>query len=256
MTIRLVACDLDGTLIGPDLTFSPRLLDAVRRVRERGIVVTIATGRGFPSTRIFARRLEVDAPLICYQGAQIVASDGCVLYQAPLSRALLPEVVDFAAARACELSVYCKDRVYQTTQYYERDFYDRWFGLPMQHVNALPDDLPGAPVKFIVIAPDQEDADRLEDELRVLAWFVEGLARGVSKGDALARLARWLGVVREQVMALGDSGNDAAMVEWAGVGVAMGNAVSATLAAADVIAPTFEEDGAAWAIERYVLAER
>jgi hydroxymethylpyrimidine pyrophosphatase-like HAD family hydrolase len=89
--------------------------------------------------------------------------------------------------------------------------------------------------------------------MRSHRWFVEGLAAGVSKGAAAERLAARLGVAREQVMALGDGGNDLAMVEWAGLGVAMGNAAPAVRAAADVVAPTQAEDGAAWAIERYAL---
>ena len=84
-------------------------------------------------------------------------------------------------------------------------------------------------------------------------WFVEGLAASVSKGTAAARLADRLGVAREEVMALGDGGNDLAMVEWAGLGVAMGNAAPAVRAAADVIAPSQAEDGAAWAIEQLAL---
>ena len=84
-------------------------------------------------------------------------------------------------------------------------------------------------------------------------WFVEGLDASVSKGAAAERLAARLGVARDEVMALGDGGNDLALVEWAGLGVATGNASPAVQAVADVIAPTQAEDGAAWAIEHYAL---
>ncbi len=89
--------------------------------------------------------------------------------------------------------------------------------------------------------------------MRSHAWFVEGLGAGVSKGDAASRLAAELGIDRAHVMAIGDSGNDAALVEWAGRGVAMGNASPDVKAVAEVVAPTQAEDGAAWAIERYAL---
>lgn len=264
MTIKLIACDLDGTLIGPDLRFSPRLLGAVRQAQAQGITVTIATGRGFPSASAFARQLEIRAPLICYQGAQIKSAAGEVLYQSTLPRACLPEAVAFTRERSRELSVYCEDRIYQATRLRDQEFYDRWFGLPVHIANCLPDDLPGEAVKFIVTADSAEDGDRLEDELRALSagrfqvvrshpWFVEGLAQGVSKGEALSSLARRLGVARQETMALGDSGNDRAMIEWAGLGVAIGNASADVKAAADLVAPPQDEDGAAWAIERYAL---
>jgi Cof subfamily protein (haloacid dehalogenase superfamily) len=269
MDIRLIACDLDGTLMGPELVFTPRVRDAICRACARGITVTLATGRGYPSTRGYACQLGIDAPLICYQGAQIRDPDGGTLYQTPLPRTHLPEVIAFCRERGCELALYCDDEIYQTTRMYDPDYYDRWFGLPMHFVEGearLLDALPSAPIKFIVIAANEAEADRVEPDLVALlsgrlqvmrshAWFIEGLAQGVSKGDALSRLARRLGVVREQTMALGDSDNDAALVAWAGLGVAVGNASPAVRAAADVFAPPQDEDGAAWAIERFALGE-
>jgi len=265
-TIRLIACDLDGTLMGEDLEFSPRLLRAIRRAQNRGITVTIATGRGFPTTRQFAQRLSIMAPVICYQGAQVRLHDGAPLYQVDLPRAYLPEVVAFCRDRRRELTVYCDDQIYQATQAYDPSYYDRWFSLPRHLVGDLLNALPGEPVKFLTIAASREDGDRLEEDVRALAahrfqvvrshaWFVEGLASGVSKGNGLSRLAQHLGIRREEVMALGDSGNDASMVDWAGLGVAVGNASADVKAVAGVIAPPLAEDGAAWAIERYALGE-
>lgn len=264
MHIKLIACDLDGTLVGEDLALSPRLVEAVQRAQMRGVTVTIATGRGFPSAQGFARQLGLVAPLICYQGAQIKTPGGETLHETTLPRACLPEVIAFCRDRRRELAVYCNDEIYLTTRSHDQDYYDRWFGLPTHRVDDLLSALPGDPVKFIAIAPTQAQGDRLEREMRALvadrlqivrshAWFVEGLARGVTKGESVARVAQHLGIARREVMAIGDSGNDASMVEWAGLGVAMGNASADVKALADVIAPPLAEGGAAWAFERYVL---
>jgi Cof subfamily protein (haloacid dehalogenase superfamily) len=264
--IKLVACDLDGTLMGPDLSFSSRLLETIRQARKRGLTVTVATGRGYPSTRHFAAQLGIRAPVICYQGAQIRGRGGTVLHESTLPRKYLPEVITFCREENRELTVYYRDEIYQATWLYDQAYYDRWFGLPIHVVDDLMAAIPGEPVKFIAIGPTEETADVLERDLKSLAagrfqvvrshaWFVEGLGSGTSKGDGLARLAQRLGVAREQVMALGDSGNDASMVAWAGWGVAMGNASPEVKAVAEVIAPSLEEDGAAWAIARYALGE-
>jgi Cof subfamily protein (haloacid dehalogenase superfamily) len=264
MTIKLIACDLDGTLIGPDFCFSPRLLRAMQRARERGITVSIATGRGYPSMVHYARRLGVTAPVICYQGAQINTMQGETLYEMGFPRKYLPDVIAFCEEGGWELTVYCDDEIYQTTRLYDRAFYDRWFGLPTHHVDDLSAALPGEPIKLLITAPTKASADSLEPQLQDLSagrfqvirshdWFVEGLASGVSKGDALARLAARLRVAREEVMALGDSDNDASMIAWAGLGIAMGNASPGLKSVATEIAPTQAEDGAAWAIERHAL---
>jgi Cof subfamily protein (haloacid dehalogenase superfamily) len=226
--------------------------------------VTIATGRGFPSTRQFAQRLGIAVPLICYQGAQIRDLDGAVLHQATLPLQCLQPVIDLCRTGGWELTAYHDDRIYQTTRLYDQAYYDRWFGLPIRQVDDLLAALPGDPIKFIAIAPTRQAADQLEVALRRLAgpellimrshaYFVEGIAAHASKGDGVARLARRLGIDREQVMAIGDSGNDASMVEWAGLGIAMGNASAEVVALASAIAPSQAEDGAAWAIERYAL---
>jgi hypothetical protein len=120
------------------------------------------------------------------------------------------------------------------------------------------------PVKFLFIA-EPIQADRIEaamrrrfegqmEIVRSHANFVEGNPLGVSKGDALCRLAHHLGIPQERVMAIGDQGNDVAMIAWAGVGVAMGNASPAATAVADWIAPPLSEDGAAVAIEHFILS--
>jgi Cof subfamily protein (haloacid dehalogenase superfamily) len=264
MNIKLIVCDLDGTLLGQDLALSPRLCEAVRRAQAQGIQATIATGRAYPSALRFSRQLGLTAPLICSQGAQIRAPGGAVLHESTLPRPFLPEVIALCQDRGWELAVYAGDEIYQATQLYGDDYYERWFGLPLHRVDDLLVALPADPIKCIAIAPDQTTGDRIERELCALAagrfqvmrshaWFVEGLARGVSKGDAVARVAAQLGIRCEEVMAVGDSGNDRAMVEWAGLGVAMGNASPDVKAVADIVAPSLAEDGAAWAIERYAL---
>ncbi|MBN1640239.1 MAG: HAD family phosphatase [Anaerolineae bacterium] len=263
MPIKLIVSDLDGTLVDANLTISLRLRQAIDRARRAGVTVTIATGRGYPTTRRFAAQLGIDAPLICYQGAEIVLPDGTLLYRRAMPREHLRTAIALCESAGWEISVYHDDQIYVATMQRDQAFYDRWFSLPVHQVADLMAALPSDPIKFIIAAADQDQADQIEHALRTRAagqfqvmrshaWFVEGLAAEVSKGNAVAQLARRMGLHRDEVMALGDSGNDRSMVEWAGIGVAMGNASPDVKAAADVIAPPQEMDGAAWAIERYI----
>jgi len=263
--IRLLALDLDGTLMGDDLIISPRVRRAIAAAQESGVVVTLATGRMFDATLAFARELGITAPLLCYQGALIRSPDSDVpLYRAAMEPALVREVLEWQTRRGWHVVLYADDDVFVAERRYPESFYRALLGERLVWVGDLfPVLEQHEPVKFLVVAEPPE-AGRIETELRQCfdgrmevvrshAMFVEGNPLGVSKGEALRRLADHLDVPRTQVMAVGDQGNDVAMIAWAGVGVAMGNGSPATKAVADWIAPPLAEDGAAVAIERFVL---
>ncbi|MHB1293358.1 MAG: Cof-type HAD-IIB family hydrolase [Anaerolineae bacterium] len=264
MTYQLLAMDLDGTLLHENLTMSPRVRASLALALERGVRLVLASGRGFPSIRRWAQELGITSPIISYQGA--VVTDPRTrrrLLNATFPLALVQEVNDFCRARHLSLTMYADDQIYLEEKQHSDAFFDLWFDLPYHIVPDLPAALPCDPTKFIIVG-EEEQIDRLRPEVdarfgdrlqivRSHRWFLEGMGLGVTKGSALAWLARRLGVAREQTMAIGDSGNDSAMLAWAGLGVAMGNASCEAKAAADVVVGSIHEDGAAEAIERYCL---
>jgi Cof subfamily protein (haloacid dehalogenase superfamily) len=265
---RLVACDLDGTLIGDDATLPSQVRQALEALQTRGIYVTIATGRGFLETLPFARSLKITIPIICYQGGLIkhpVTNE--LLFRATMERALVLDVAKLARAHDWHLVIYIDDTVLVQEFRHPRRFYQDLVGLNIQCVDDLAQaihDTKSDPAKFLFVA-DEAESDlihseletRLGEQLQIVrshALFVEGNPLGVNKGDALRRLSAYLNVTQAQVMAIGDQGNDAPMLEWAGLGVAMGNASPETQAAADWLAPPLSENGAVVAIERFLLS--
>jgi hydroxymethylpyrimidine pyrophosphatase-like HAD family hydrolase len=131
-------------------------------------------------------------------------------------------------------------------------------------VDDLLHDLPAVPHKFIVTLNYPQERARVVAEMQAAfngrisvipshAYLVEGLPAGVNKGDGLAWLADYYHLSATQVMAVGDNDNDVPMLQWAGVGVAVGNASPLARTAADWIAPPVSEDGAAAAIDKYIL---
>jgi len=264
--IRLLALDLDGTLMDDDMVIkSPRVRQAVAAAQERGVVVTLATGRMFDFVLPFAQDLGITAPLICCQGGLIQPPDSdAPLYRATMEPALMREVLEWQAQRGWHFVLYADDDVFLDERRYPDTFYYDMLGERLVWVDDLFSVLERRkPVKFLVFIEPHE-ANRVETELRQRfgglmeltrshALIVEGNPLGVSKGDALRRLAAHLGIPQAQVMAVGDQDNDASMIAWAGLGVAMGNGSPAVKATADWIAPPLAEDGAAVAIERFVL---
>jgi Cof subfamily protein (haloacid dehalogenase superfamily) len=263
----LLACDLDGTLMGDDTVIPIRVRSAVFAAQARGIHVTLATGRGFPETLPFAQALNIAVPIICYQGGLIRhAVTGELLFRATMPRDLVLDVIQLAHTRDWHLVVYVDDAVFIDGYRHPPSFYTDLLGLNIHRVDDLAAVIASGetdPAKFLFVA-EEGDADRIYSEIetryaqhmnvvRSHALFVEGNPLGVSKGDALRRLAGVLNVPQREVMAIGDQGNDVPMLEWAGFGVAMANASPATIAAADWIAPPLSADGAAVAIERFLL---
>ncbi len=266
--IRLIALDLDGTLLDEELRISPRVRRALQAAQAQGVQVTLATGRSTVTARPFAEALGIQAPIIGYQGGQIAEpGSGATLLEHSMAKDMAHAAVARAEAEDLDLSLYSRDVVYFRQLRFPQPFYERWFGLPIRHAPDLHTVVEATPpMKFIIIAEPPE-ADIIEarwkagfdGQLHVVRshrLFVEGNPPGVSKGTALAWLAERLGLPQASVMAIGDNDNDITMVEWAGVGVAMGNGSPALKAVADWIAPPLSEDGVAAALERFVLRQR
>jgi Cof subfamily protein (haloacid dehalogenase superfamily) len=261
---KLLACDLDGTLMDETLVFTPRVKAAVSHAMARGVAVTIATGRAYPSALPFAQELGVTLPLICTQGGLVQdPTTGEVLHRAVMSLSLAHEIIALSLQRGWHLTLYMDDQVYLTGLQYPRFFYDQMFSLPLRVVDDLAVAITRPPDKFIIIAESEaanaivpELRKRFDGRLRIVRShrnFVEGNPLDASKGQALARLATQLGIPQSQTAAIGDNDNDADMIAWAGLGMAMGNAHPDLKAIADVILPPVEQDGVAVAIEKYIL---
>jgi len=262
--IRLAAFDLDGTLMGADQRIPAPVKRAIARARDRGVIVTLATGRMFAATLPFARELDVTAPLICYQGGWIQAPDGDVLYRVSLPTDLARTATDLADVEGWHTVLYADGQLYVRELIHPVAFYhgllgsDITVGVPWQAIFAAHTvdkvlfvaDPPQIPTMAPVLnARFAGLADVVQSHVR----FIEVVPQGVDKGTALAWLAQHFDVPRSEVLAAGDQGNDLAMVQWAGVGVAIGNAIPAVKEAAVWIAPPVTEAGAAAILERFVL---
>jgi Cof subfamily protein (haloacid dehalogenase superfamily) len=262
--------DLDGTLVGPDLIVSPRNRAALRAAQERGVFVTLATGRMLRSTLPFARALSLTTPVICYQGAMVADPvTGEVLLHRTVPLDLAREVLALAEACGWHIHYYVDDVMYvdemtpQTTMYTSivTDAMPRAVGNLRAFLDRLPEGY--EPTKLLIIGDEASTTatlaglrERFSGRLyitRSLPTFAEVANRECSKGAALSWLAGRLGVAQADTVAIGDGLNDLEMVRWAGTGVAVGNAVPELRAAAGYQTAAVDRDGVAEAIERYLL---
>lgn len=268
--IRLVAIDVDGTLLATDGTLAPPVRLAVQRAMRNGVVVVLSTARSPRLMNQVVEMLGLPGPTINFNGAVIWNP---LDHRAQHHESLAPELAQsiIAALRAVDRDVVIEidvldrchtDRVDRSLQAAVSRLVDPTTIGPLEAVLA-------APVTRINVLAPPERLARVLEPIRLGLWRERKVAMFIShphmgqitaplvdKGIALQRVARRLGAAREEVMAIGDAANDMGMLEWAGFGVALANATATVRSVANAVAPTNDENGVAWAIERWVIPSR
>lgn len=265
MPIRLLAIDLDGTLINDVLQMAPRDEEAVKAAVAAGVHVVLATGRMFRSALPYAERLGLHGPMINYQGAVVRdLGTGEVWYRCELTVAMQQRVLAFAEPRDLHVNVYVDEEIYTARARPEADLYAKIALVPYHVVGSLSRWIRGAGTKMVMVELDPERVPLriagldawmagVATVTRSLQWFVEVVNPDASKSRALAMVADRLHVPRAEVCAIGDNKNDQDMIAWAGLGVAMGTSPPEVKAIARYVTTTPEEAGVADVIERFVL---
>ncbi len=260
----LLAADYDLTLSREDRTVSPRVRDAIGRVFAQGKLVTLASGRLSDGAAQARALFPADVPLILCNGGVLARSgDGAVLEERVMEPDTALRLLAWCAARCGSTILWCRDGLFADRSNFFSDTYARLsFTEPKPLVSPQAAAASGVyKILLLGLAPEvlaaQEEARSLfsgrANAFRSSPEVLELVPPGVDKGSGLARLSELLGIPREEIIALGDGENDIPMLRWAGLGIAMGNAPESVQAAADLIAPSFSEDGAAWVMERFLL---
>ncbi len=271
--IKLLAIDIDGTLLTPEKSISEKTRTAIHRAQAEGIIVTLATARRYGNSKQYADELGISIPLIMCDGALIINHpDGTVL-----DTNLLPAEI---AQQAAEIMI--SKRVQPVVQHVNGGVEETWTG-PIEfdnpelegysrlipHLRRMPYAIlcSGQPDPLRVVAfASREAIESIIAEVPQLPCSWNSIKEGnygsaeisimnetCSKASAVARLAKLLGIELAQVMAIGDNTNDIEMLSAVGWGVAMGQATDSVKSHAQAVTTSNTEDGVAVAIERYAL---
>ena len=264
MKQKLIALDLDGTLLYSWDTLLPRTVAFLKSLQNQGHRLVIATGRPYRSSERFYRMLDLDTPIINYNGGLISWRDNPEFKEIgyTVSRDAILDV--FAHNHEHIDNAFCeiKDDIYLLEKREDIMGLLHYFNGAKLHVGPFDQTLPSDPHGFIVVA-HQHSGQHIEayvnsqhrEHMLVRNWgdeyrfIIELYTPKTNKGHALKTVAETLGFAQEDVIALGDGHNDVEMLAWAGVGVAMNNAHEDALAVADVISPYTHQDHA---VERFL----
>jgi Cof subfamily protein (haloacid dehalogenase superfamily) len=268
--IRLIALDIDGTIIGDDHEVSERTIAAVRSAMEADVAVSLVTGRMVSSAMRFATELGLTGPIVGYQGGLIRAMPlserrlGKLLMHTPLPAEAARSILEWTRAHGLDPHVNHLERFILRADDPKADDYSAFMGARAELVPDLLAAIDHPVTKVLAVgeppiptevAPLAREAFAgLADVTISHPRFLEFVAPGVSKGRAIRWLARRLRIPLGATLAIGDQWNDLEMLAEVGHGTAMPSAPGEVRAAARYVAPPLEEDGAARMIEDLVLA--
>ena len=269
--VRLLALDLDDTLLRSDLTISYRTRNAIKRAESAGVTVVLASGRIPAAMEQFARLLGMHRRpgyLICNNGTMIQESHtGNIIHEVRLEAGTALIAFDLADAEGFPVQIYEDDIMYVSRRNEFTEYDQKLTGLRQVVVENFRAMVSGGCHKLLIpgdpaLLTPLEKLVRayLGDDITLFTskpYFLEILPSRTDKGSALAKIAGFLGVKREETLAIGDSMNDEAMLRWAGTSVAMANGDQRIKnIAALVTERTNDDDGVAEIIENYVLAKK
>jgi Cof subfamily protein (haloacid dehalogenase superfamily) len=250
---RLVALDLDGTLLGYDCSLSPVHAQTIIELRQRGVLVAIVTGRPVLTTRPVWERLQLDTPLVAFNGVWVGWPEKPLMTR-PLSQDAVRRIVSHLPGAEGTINVYPDEHRWVMHRFTaQTESFPTLYDTPIEVDPAIEHNFVGQSYKVMFIAsPERIPAiaanlkKALGGDYHVVVSQEDRLEvhhKNITKAWGLEQLAKHLDISREEVWAVGDAMNDEEMLIWAGKGFAMGQAPDALKRHAQAILPPINEDG-------------
>lgn len=261
MTIKLVATDIDGTIVKWDTSVSDGVKNCIKKLQQNGVKVVLVTGRMHCATKHLRDELNLNSPVVSYQGGLIKDNNGKTLYQENLDSTYAKEIIKWARKNNIHLNLYIDDKLYVekdddcVKKYTDGKFVSytvcSFDNLKIENVNKI-------------LAIDYGNAERVTSWVNELQakypdlYIVKSTPFFCEIGSAMAKkslgvefLAKHWGLNKEEILTIGDQNNDIELLKAGGVKVAMGNATPELKECATFITDTVENDGFVQAIEKF-----
>ncbi len=271
MKYKLLVLDVDGTLLNEEKVISKRTLSALLKVQQTGVRIALASGRPTYGLLPIAKSLELGLYggfILSYNGSQIInAKNGEILFERRINPEMIPYIEKKAVKNNFALFTYHDDTLLTNSP----DNVHVQEEAALNNLKIITEEefstaIDFAPCKCMLVSDDEEALTGLEnhwkkrldgvlDVFRSEPYFLEVVPCSVDKANTLAVLLEYLGIQRDEVMAIGDGVCDVTMIQMAGTGVAMGNSVESVKICADYTTDTNENDGVAQAVEKLILTE-
>ncbi len=268
MKKKMIAFDIDGTLTEKFTHTIPQsTIDLVKKAKEYAYI-TVVTGRMYSSSILQALILDIDIPMISYQGAFVVnPKTGEFISKLLLDAKIARKIVKFVIERGFDINIFSESTVYTIRDNIKTRSYSSNFKVSFyvrKDILHIMEDENIYPAKLQII-DKVERIKKLEEEIREafpeigilksFANFLEVVNKDVSKSKALGLLLDMYNIKRENLIAVGDSYNDIDMIEYAGIGIAMADGPDELKEVADYVAPSVSEKGVEYVIKKFILED-
>jgi len=265
MKYKLIAADIDGTLVNSKREITPKTKEKIHEAIERGVIFTICSGRPVQGVQLITKQLEADIPVITYNGAMVITGESRkIIYSCTMRREDAIQVEKLGRERNTTIAVWADNQLYVNRMDERAAKYSELSGTPPIKYENI-EELIGKGINKILWYDEVERINEFQKELQgklsstvnfhtSQPFFLEFVDVNASKAIALEKLGEYYGIKREEMIAIGDGFNDLSMIEYAGLGVAMENAPSEIKEAADFVTLSNEDDGVAYVIEKFILS--
>ena len=270
-SIKLVAMDIDGTLLGKTKELSAYTRKVLREAGNAGIHLVIASGRAFQAIPELLLNIEGMAYVITSNGSSVFRlADGQRVYGKDLESGQVERLLEFYVQWGCPMEVFINGKAYTSEEYYAHPElygasetgieYVRSTRKPVKNLTEFVKENTDCIEGINFIVQDPEEKEKCREMLKNIVGiyvtssvqrYIEVSHGDVCKRNALHWLADYLNVSREEMAAFGDGENDLEMIEYAGYGVAMANGADVLKAIADRVAPSVDEDGVAQVLQEF-----
>lgn len=264
--IRLLALDIDGTLLRKDRTVHPDNVEAIRRAQDAGIRVVLSSGRLSSGVRSFSHQLGLGDAMICCNGGYVVGDDNVDLLCIGLEADLIVRTLEYTESTGVHINAYSRDQIYilRTSDWLEKYCVRVRTAMP---VLSSVEEIHGMHLLKIILIDEPtsiqrhyQALDSLFGSLAALTEsepeYLELLPPTANKGRGLEVLSQSFGIAQHETAAIGDYLNDLEMIQWAGIGAAVGNAAAQVKAIANLQVPTNDEAGVAYFIDYLIASNR
>lgn len=265
MSIKLIALDMDGTLLNSEKLVPAKNEAYIQKAMAKGVYITIATGRMPASASYFAKQLGLNCPAISCNGGVIKSLDGKqTIFEAHFKPEVILELIETCYAHNWYIRWYIGDTIY--VREYDPKMFPAYITTKGLQIKPVGDDYKNYihDVTQLVICKQGYEIQPVYDYVEKTFGDKIGLQQntgrtmdvtppGIHKAIGLAKLAEYLKINQNEIMAIGDGDNDLTMVKYAGTGVAMGNAIDELKENAQFITKNCDDSGVAYAIEKFVL---
>lgn len=228
--IKLVAIDIDGTLIDDTLKVSKNTIEIIKDLRKRGIEIALVTGRAHAGARKIMDQIGIKLPIISHNGGKVVLEDGKEIKNTKFPIESVKDVLDYGEANRLYTIVYIDDMFYASVDHEINNRIAEKLGVDYKIINNFSEDII-EDINLLLLYFKKEitkkELDKFKDlEVEITTSIpraVEFIPKGISKAEGLKELKKHLNIKKENILAIGNSLNDLSMLEFAGEGIAMKN---------------------------------